>query len=269
MHYSIILILGLVVGSFINVLIYRIPRDIGFISGRSSCPKCNKKIPWYGLIPLFSFIWLNRKCLYCKNPISWIYPLIELSSGIVFMLVAILLFNPFSGYGLVPWLFYSMFIALMLALFVIDFRHMILPDSILLAILSFFTLYILAINFLGITDGIQLGIGITGRLLGIGIISGPLFLLWFFSRGQAIGFGDIKLLALLGLIFGLKGVLTVFYLSLVSGAIAGIIIIALGKGGAKTKIPFGTFITASASIYLFVWQKALFYLNDIFLKAFT
>ena len=186
------------------------------------------------------------------------------------MASALYISNPLGGgHAWLSWLFYTLILEMLLVLFVIDLKHFILPDKILLTILVIFLAYMLIGTLTGINDPLQQVITLKSRALGIAIFGGILFLLWLLSKGRAVGLGDAKFLSVLALIFGLRGTLVIFYSSLIVGMVFGIVMLLFNLAGLKSKLPFGTFLAGSASLYIFTWQKAIDYLNNLFLKAFT
>lgn len=213
-------ILGLIVGSFLNVLIYRIPRGEGFVAGRSRCPHCHHDLVWRDLVPLVSYLILRGKCRYCRKPISAQYPLIELISGIFFVMA--------------PSLFALALLEIFLVLAVIDYQHLIIPDSLLIVLAA------IAL--------VQSGLHHWASALGCAAF---FFLLWVISRGRWIGFGDVKLAGVLGLLFGFPGAVIVIYLAVIGGGLLSVILLVLKKATMKTALPLGTLMTLCAGFYLF------------------
>lgn len=238
-----IFIFGVSIGSFLNVVIYRMPRGLSIIYPPSTCPNCGKRIKWYDNIPIISYILLKGKCRFCKADISIKYPLVELVSGIFATVLYI-------RFGLnLDFLFYFYFIASMIALSVIDLEFKIIPDK---------------INFSGIFIGLIFAIKnslqqqditpILSALVGAIVGSGFLFLIAYIYlkyRGiEGLGMGDVKLLAFIGVYTGWFGaIFTIFFGSLI-GSIVGIIIIKLFKKDAYFEIPFGPFLAAGGTLYL-------------------
>lgn len=233
--------LGLILGSFFNVLIWRLPRDESIISPSSHCPHCLKSIrPWEN-IPVISFLVLNGKCSNCKNPISFTYPLIEISTAVLSILLAITLFYDFAhsmSWSDAPaYIVKYLFLLSMLPVAVIDAKHFIIPDLftippiILGVIISFFP---------GETSPLQ---SITGIILGGGILY---MMGWIGTRvlkkGEAMGFGDVKLMAAAGAIFGVKISLLAIVFGAFLGSAIGITLIAFKKLSADHHIPFGPFL---------------------------
>jgi leader peptidase (prepilin peptidase) / N-methyltransferase len=251
-----IFLLGLAVGSFLNVLIDRLPRDESPFRGRSYCESCKKPLLWYDLIPVVSILFLKGKCRYCRSPISWYYPIVELTTGIMFVAVTIFVLNnfQFSIFNFQSNLnfqlsqtstiaYYLFIISSLIVVFFVDLKYGIIPDkvvypSILAAIVYLFINHqSLIINHLLAAFGAFL-----------------FFLaLYLLTKGKGMGFGDVKLVFLLGLVLGFPKIIVAFYIAFLTGAIIGIILILWGKkklGG--TTIPFGPFLVAGAFIALFV-----------------
>lgn len=243
--YLIIFMLGASIGSFANVLIYRIPQGIKFVSDRSRCPHCNKILKWRDLIPFLSFLFLRRRCRYCAKSISWSYFGVELYSGII-LVASFLIF----GSGDLPLTVFTFFLAeIFLILFMTDLKYLILPDQII---------------FTGIVGAIIYGFfeKISPAVAGWGVLSLNHFLagiilalfffgIWFISHGVWLGFGDVKLGLLIGLVFGPLASVVVIYMAVLAGTLIGIILLIFKRANLKTKLPLGSFITLSGSLYLF------------------
>ncbi len=239
-------ILGLIVGSFVGVVIHRLPKGEQFISGRSRCPDCGHALQWHDLMPVLSFLILLGRCRYCRNKISWSYPAIEICSGII-VAVSFLFLSPF---GLVYWLFWVFILESFLILAFIDLKYFILADSVMAVILAAFACY-------EIFGGGIAGAGLparAGSIFSFGNLAGAVllfltfFLIWSFSNGKGIGLGDAKLAGLLGLVFGFWNSVFILYLAVIIGVAAGLVLILSGRGNLKTKLPFGAFISFSAII---------------------
>jgi len=246
------IIFGAIVGSFLNVCIFRLPKEESIIWPGSHCPHCNKPIQFYDNIPILSYIFLNGKCRYCKKSISTQYPLVEgitaLSSLLIFMK-----FGPSLSY-----LFYFAFVAALIVITVIDLYHQIIPDVISLPGIGvglLASLILPQITFLNSLIGVLLG-------------GGSLFLVaycyqWLFKR-EGMGGGDVKLLAMIGAFLGWQAVILTIFLSSFIGAISGILIMVLKGKDSKYAIPFGPFLSLGAVISLFYGQNIInwyLYLN--------
>lgn len=245
---------GIVVGSFLNVAILRIPQpDQSVVYPPSHCPECQTPLNWYDNIPLLSVIILRRKCRYCQCPISWQYPLIELAMG----LLSMALLHSF----LFPWPFigFFLFIAALLVIIVIDFKHQLIPDIISLPgiLLGF------AFSFLNPSlSWIDSGLGI---LFGGGILFLIAYGYYFFTKRVGMGGGDIKLLAMIGAFLGYQSLPFVIFSSSLLGTVAGLWAMAKQKRGGQTVISYGPFLAAGALIYLFFEPQIQFYLRSLLL----
>lgn len=238
--YSFTFILGLIAGSFVGVVIHRLPKGEQFISGRSYCPHCRHFLQWHDLVPILSFLILRGHCRYCRNKISPTHPAIELCSGIILVASFFLL----SPLGLIHWLFWVFILESFLILAFIDLKHFILADSVMAVILAAFACY-------EIFGGRVAGAGSVfsfGNLAGATFWFLTFFLIWGLSNGKGIGLGDAKLAGLLGLVFGFWNSVFILYLAVIIGVAAGLVLILSGRGNLKTKLPLGAFISFSAII---------------------
>lgn len=248
-----ILVLGLIVGSFLNVVIYRLPRDESLWSPASHCPKCKNTIRWFDNIPIISFFILKGRCRVCKNSISWRYPFVEGLTGFLFLLV--FLFNHhnyliFSNFPFYLNLFKSLlFICLLIPVFFIDLEHQIIPDSLSYLMLIFGIIFsLLKSSFFSSLLGIALGAGIFLVIF---------YLSLFFLHQAGMGIGDIKLAAAIGAYFGWKMSLLTFFLSFLVGAVVAVILLGIHFKGMKDKIPFGPFLVTGAFLALFLGEKMI------------
>lgn len=233
------LIFGCIVGSFLNVCIYRIPAGQSIVSPPSTCPKCGHRIRWFQNIPIISYLFLAGKCASCRCPISIRYPAIELLTGVLFSLT--LYSFGFSSATLVYWLF----VASLVVITFIDLDHQIIPDAISLPgivvgfVCSFFIPWLSWLESL------------IGVLLGGGIL---LAIAWGYeklAKREGMGGGDIKLLAMLGAFMGWKAIFPIVFLSSLLGTIVGVPAMLLQRESTRFAIPFGPFLAAAAIVYLF------------------
>ncbi len=235
-------IFGLVLGSFINVLIYRIPKEENFISGRSYCPNCKTKLKFYDLIPIISYISLKGKCRYCNENISIKYPLIELITGLLFI-------ASYLKFGLSPYLFIILFmISLLIVITFIDLEHMIIPHSLTISGIVVFTIWQLFFNQEPISSYLY------------GLFFGFIFLA-IFVFFNAMGGGDAMLAAMFGMFFGLYETFVLLMLSFIIGGVFSIIILIFKRKSRKDKIPFGPFLTIAALLMIFF--------NNFFLSIYS
>ncbi len=239
-------IFGLVIGSFINVCIYRIPKEESLFSPGSHCTSCGRFISWHDNIPLLSFIFLKGKCRYCKSKISFQYPLVEFLTGICFLFVA----AKFFGENIFPFYLYLTFA--LIAVFFIDLYEQIIPD--------FFSFSLILIGLVSSVMNPHLGHSFLLRAansLGGVVAGGGILLLAGYAgkilfKKEAMGLGDIKFLAGIGAFSGAPKVVLVLVIASVLGSIWGIVLITLKKINKRDYIPFGPFISASAFFCLFI-----------------
>jgi leader peptidase (prepilin peptidase)/N-methyltransferase len=255
-------VLGVLVGSFLNVCIYRLPRHQSVVFPRSHCPACNALIKAYDNIPILSYLILGGRCRACKRPISLQYPLVELINGIAFFLCARIW--GISGPGFVN----SIFIAAIIVLIVVDYRHQILPNAITIPgtfvgiVLSPFQMpevyydslsYLLSTAVYGGENAIILSImgSIVGALVGGGLLFIVGMLYKLMRNLQGIGMGDVKMMALVGAFLGWRLALVTILIGSVLGSLIGIFLILFRGRNMKTKLAFGTFLGPGAIIALF------------------
>lgn len=250
-------VLGAAVGSFLNVVIIRLPAENeSIVFPASRCPKCFAPLKWYDNIPIISFILLRKKCRYCGAPISWQYPLVELAMA---FLALALLFK----FGFSPALpIYFVFTAALVAVIFIDFEHKIIPDSISLPgiVVGF------ASSFVNpVITWQQSGIGL---FIGGGLLYAVAAGYYLFTRREGMGGGDIKLLAMIGAFLGWQGLPFVVFGSSILGALVGIGAMARQKRGGKTVIPYGPFLSIAALLYMFYRELINHYLVFYFLTPY-
>ena len=249
---------GACVGSFLNVCIYRIPRDESVVTPRSHCPHCNTLIPWYLNIPVLSWCVLRGKCASCKGPIAIRYTLVELLTAALFLAVylqwtlpATFYMQPIQHALIVPiyWLFVS---GLVLGTFV-DFEHYILPDSVTIGGMIVGPLLSALVPAMHGQEIWWKGLMYSGLGLSIGFCS--LFAISWIGekifKKEAMGFGDVKLLGAIGAFLGWEAVLFTIVASSFLGSIVGVTMIALRSAKMQSEIPFGPYIAAGALIWSF------------------
>ena len=249
MIYIITIAFGLIIGSFLNVCIYRIPRKESVAFPASHCPNCNTPIKPWDNIPVLSFVFLRGKCRYCKAVISWRYPLVEALTAVMFVVVV-------YNYSIsLEALFYLLFISALIVISFIDLDYQIIPDKISLpgTVVGFIASFFLPLQWYDSLLGILAGGGV---ILATGYLGKLAF------KKEAMGGGDVKLMAMVGAFLGWKlAILTIFFASLI-GAVIGIIM-KLITG--KEYIPFGPFLSAGALLALFSGMRLIeWYWNLIF-----
>ena len=237
------IIIGAMVGSFLNVCICRLPKGESIMTPRSHCPQCQTPIRFYDNIPLLSYLLLRGKCRSCRAPISAQYPIVESVTA----LGSLILFLKFG----MSWeyLLYFLFLSALIVITVIDLYHQIIPDVISLPGVGIGLLASLVLPHLKFLNSL------TGVLLG----GGSLFLVatlyqWFFKR-EGMGGGDVKLLAMVGAFLGWKAVILTILFSSFIGSITGIIFIAVKGRDLKYAIPFGPFLSLGAVLSLFLGEE--------------
>jgi leader peptidase (prepilin peptidase) / N-methyltransferase len=232
---TLVTLLGLLIGSFLNVCIYRLPRGKSPVRPRSGCPACGHMLPWYENIPVLSYLALRGKCSSCGTPISAMYPIIEAIIGSMF-LAAYLWYGP-SALLVVRLLFGCA----MIVLFVIDLQHRILPN---------------VITIPGIVVGFLLsevaGPGWVASLIGIAAGAGGLFAIseiyYRVRHEEGLGMGDVKMLGMIGAFLGWKLAILTLVLSSVAGSLVSVAILVARKGSLKSALPFGTFLAIGAMV---------------------
>jgi len=252
-----IFLTGLIIGSFLNCLIYRLEKKENFLKGRSYCPHCHHQLNWLDLIPILSFIFLKGKCRYCGKKISFQYPLVEISTALIFLLILnfqfsilnqFLIFNFQTLINLTYFLVISCFL---IVIFVYDFKHYIIPDKIIypaIAVALIFNFQFLISNqFLIFKSSILSALGAAAFFLTIVLI----------SRGKGMGGGDVKLAFLMGLILSWPNILLALFFAFVTGAIMGTGLIIAGKKTLKSQVPFGPFLVLGTFIALFWGDKII------------
>ena len=235
MNSIIIFVFGLTIGSFLNVLIQRLPKSQSIL-GRSKCPNCKTKLNWQDLLPVFSFLFLAGKCRHCSEKINISYPLVELLTAFLFLAV----FNGGLGY------FVFFIVSILLVLAFADIKFFILPDKIIFS--GFFaTLLFLVINIFYKGTGVCAlsNCNLKAVLFGAGFLGGLFLFLYLVSSGRWIGFGDVKLGFFLGFFSGFYWSLNIFYLAVIAGAAVSVFSLTFGAN-LKTKLPLGAFLSLSA-----------------------
>lgn len=238
---------GLVVGSYLNVVVHRLPRGISTVTPRSRCPVCGAPIRAYDNLPVVSFLLLRGRCRGCGSPISWRYPLVEATTGALFGACLV-------RFGATPAaLAAALFVSLLLALALIDAEHFLLPDR---------------LTYPGIAAGILLqpvtgwartGPGpwgaLAGGLAGAAAGAGLLALIWgawYLLRGEeGMGLGDLKMNAMIGAFVGWEGMLVAFLAAVAAGSAVGLAAVAAGRLELRSKLPFGVFLALGGLVALF------------------
>ena len=239
---------GAIVGSFLNVVIHRYPREESIVFPPSHCPECDAPIRWYDNIPLLGFAVLLGRCRACRAPISWRYPLVELANAL-FYLAIFLHTGP-----QITFFFLAAMVSMLIVLIYIDAEIQILPD---------------VIDIPGIVIGLAIGmLGLSasaprlmlseswldaalGAVVGGGIVAVIIGAYWLVRRVEGMGWGDSKMLAMIGALLGWRAVFGVLILGSISGAIVGVPVALRSREGMRLAVPFGVFLGLAALVVLF------------------
>jgi len=233
--------IGLCIGSFLNVVIYRVPIGQSIVTPPSRCRKCGYQLQWYDNIPVLSWLFLRGRCRKCGVGVSMQYPIVELITGALFVLVIWMTPpGPLLATRLI-------LVCILIALFGIDLEHQILPNVITLP---------------GIAIGVLLSLiappgwkdALVGVLLGGGVLYAIAGAYYLWRREEGMGMGDVKMLAMIGAFLGWKAVLVTLVLSSFAGAIIGVALMAAQRGTMKFALPFGTFLAIGAIVSMFVGE---------------
>ncbi|MEK7747707.1 MAG: prepilin peptidase [Nitrospirota bacterium] len=238
-------IFGLLIGSFLNVCICRLPENLSVVFPRSHCPSCKKQIAAYDNIPILSFLFLRGRCRTCQLPISWQYPLVEALNAIGYFIIL----NHFGLTAETP--IYAVFFSALLVITVIDLKHQIIPDVITLPGIP---LALLAASFALPTGFVN---GVFGLLAGFGLFYLIATLSVLIMKKEGMGGGDIKLMAMIGALLGWKAVLLTTFVASLSGSVIGLFLILTRLRSRTDPIPFGPFLVLGALIFIFFGNDLL------------
>lgn len=238
-------VFGTAIGSFLNVVIYRMPRRESVVFPASHCPRCRHKLAWYDLIPVFSYLLLSGRCRYCKEPISAYYPIVEFLTGLLFVLI----YYFFPVLDLVSLVYFLLIGSVLIIIFFTDLQYGIIPFQVVLVgcagVLAylFYTFSLYAF--------------ITHLLSAAGAFFAFLFL-FLVTRGRGMGFGDVVLVTLMGFFLGFPNIAFALYIAFLTGAITSLILILIGsKHMRHDTIPFGPFLVSGTFISLFFGANIL------------
>ncbi len=255
-------LLGLLIGSFLNVCIYRMPRDLSVVSPRSFCPHCETPIAWYENIPLLSFAILRGRCRRCRAPIGWRYPAVELLTAATFAIVGWKL--GFTAAALKA----AVFSALLIGLIFSDIEERILPDQFTIGGAVAGLAFSAALPMESFFMRLLLPSGWSPRIHSVGesllamvVAAGSLWLIgelyYRIRKIEGLGLGDVKMVAMIGTFLGLQGTLFTLILGSVAGSVLGLLLVFVLRKDARTyELPFGSFLGAAALV-TGVWGPAL------------
>jgi len=237
--------LGLLVGSFLNVVVYRLPRGLSVAGPRSACPACDRPVRFYDNVPVLSWLLLRGRCRDCSAPIAWRYPAVEASTGVLFGLIG-------WRFGLSPLVAALLFVAATgVALALIDLDHQRLPFRITVPA-TVVTVLLLGVD--AVAGGpAPIVVAVASAGVWLAVYGG----VWLATAGRGMGLGDVVLAPLLGLVLGWLGwgsSLVGLAGGFVLGAVVGVALIAAGRAGRRSRVPHGPFMLAGAALGLFVGQ---------------
>lgn len=249
---------GSVIGSFLNVLIYRTVHNENYVRGRSRCPNCKETIAWYDNIPLLSYALLRGKCRHCRLPISKMYPMVEGMTGALFVWWGMIGFAFFqlssAPLRLLQPLFWLLVGIGLIVVFFADIRYMEIPDEAVIGLTFLGVLYRTSLwwfQIMPLNDYMNTLYGALGA-------SVFFLLLWIGTKGRGIGLGDVKFAFPFGLIVGFPNVVVGLFLAFVLGAAGGLGLVAAGRAKLGARLPFGPFLVLSAVLTL-VFGEAIFH----------
>jgi len=268
MNYFIYLIvggLGLIIGSFLNCVIYRLHIKKSFLRGRSFCPHCRHQLAWYDNLPLLSFVLLKGRCRYCQRRISWQYPLVEAITAVLFLLV----YGVTFGYSqisselilnihLVDWLLLLrnwFFTSVLIIIFIYDLKYYLILDKVVLPAIALSLLINLLIVILQPAP-LPWWSFLFNYLLAALIVGGFFLIQFIVSHGRWIGGGDIRLGVLMGVMLGWPQAILALSIAYIVGSVVGLILIAVGHKKMDSQIPLGIFL-APATWLVLLWGKLI------------
>lgn len=259
-----IIAIGLIVGSFLNCLIYRLSFNQNLaksLKGRSFCPDCGHKLSWQDLIPVISFIFLKGKCRYCRRNISLQYPLVEIATAAIFLQIFNFQFSTFNRLNFFSLVYLIVSFSFLIVIFVYDLKHYIIPNKVIYPAIALALIYNLF--FYGIFNQ-NFSRFYISLLAGLGAAL-PFFLIVAVSRGKWMGGADIKLAFFMGLFLGWPNILPALFLAFVIGALFGLSLIALKQKTLKSEIPFAPFLISGTFIAFFWGGQIINWYASLFL----
>lgn len=247
-------LLGLIIGSFLNAVIYRL-NALESLLERSHCPHCKKKIRWFDNVPLLSFLLLSAKCRDCGEKISWQYPLVEFATGVIFALVGNYFFLSFDSASWLLTVYYLVIFSLLLVVFVYDLKYMEIPMIIVWSGIIISLAYFLSVDW----QNFHIAASILDLKVASGILGGLVAFLFFFSlalysKETWMGYGDAYIGMLAGIIVGWPNVVWMLMLSFTIGAIVSVGLILAGKKTMQSQVPFAPFLIAGVFLIILLPQ---------------
>ena len=261
----IFLVLGLIVGSFLNVVVYRLNVAEDLVMDRSRCPHCKSVISWYDNIPVISFIILKFRCRNCKEKISFQYPLVEIFTGLVFAFVGYKYFNLNDTTTWATAIYYLGVASFLITIFVYDFLYMEIPGLVLWPAIGWTVVFNLFFDWGRVDFGNNaLNLATYSGMLGASVAFVFFFLLVAISKEKWMGMGDAYLVILLGLILGWPQILLGLMLAFSLGAIVGIVLIVAKKKKMSSQLPFAPFLVLGTIITMFWYAEILNWYMSLF-----
>lgn len=274
-------LLGLAFGSFLNVVAFRYnPRNFIFsskvVGGRSRCPNCRRNLTWYEILPLISYAFLKARCRTCKTRISFQYPLVEIISGILFVLPVMTPINIGASASVWSWeAIWAAFFWILLLMSVIDIRQRIIPDEINLGliILALLRISVSRLDFLmsgdsftggyaylfGLRDNIWINHTVAALVAGLFFMA-----LIIATRGKGMGAGDAKLAVVLGFVLGWPDIIFAVLFAFIFGAIYGLVAISMGQSKLKSTVPFGPFLALGSAVTILCGSSIIAFYFSLF-----
>ena len=253
MEAALTIVFGLIIGSFLNVVIHRLPLQEDVVFPPSHCPRCKTHIPFYHNVPLLSYLILRGRCHSCREPISPRYPLVEGFCAFSFWLT-------WHFYGLSLFaVFTALFICLLIALAAIDLQHMILPDELTLGGAVVFSIYSFFNPAVSPLNAILSGLGAAL------VFSGFFYFYLKVRKIEGLGFGDVKMVLLMGFFLGLQRLVVAVFLASLSGLLVGVFFIVFRKKNLTYALPFGPFLSLGSYIAVFWGDAILAWLGTLWL----
>ncbi|HBK34764.1 MAG: Type 4 prepilin-like protein leader peptide-processing enzyme [Candidatus Uhrbacteria bacterium GW2011_GWE2_40_58] len=255
-----VFLFGISIGSFLNVIVFRTALSETIVKGRSKCLSCKHSLCTKDLIPVFGYLFLKGKCRYCQSKISWQYPLVEFLTGLVFLAFyfkyhfGIAIGFPVEGFDILLLLARDWIaVSVLLLIFIYDLRYSYILDRFTIPTI----ILVLLLN-------LWLGLSVSSLILGAVVIGGFFLVQYFVSKGKWVGGGDIRMGVLMGCLLGFRDGVAALFLAYVLGALVGLGLLATKRANRETEIPFGTFLSFTTLLMLFLgkwvieWYLALF-----------